>query len=398
MEAASEHPIAHAIAAAALPAESRNDDGGRLPAVEHFRSAPGGGVAGTVEGRLVTAGRTGWLQENGITITAEQQEALQTAEESGATAIWVAVDGKPAGIISLRDTIKPGSAAAIARLKQLGLRPILLTGDNAAVAAQVAAAVGIAPDDVFAGVLPEGKVEAVRKLQAGGATVAMAGDGVNDAAALAQADLGIAMGSGTDVAIEAADLTVMGNDLGQVAQAIELSRRTLATIKTNLFWAFFYNAVGIPVAALGLLNPMIAGAAMAASSVLVVANSLRLRSFGKARPGRPGRLRRRRSGRPPGPSPWRPPRPGPWPGRGSPANPAGAAVTWAISCTASLKASSLALDGLVLPLILRTYCSAAACTSRRWRAVQSCGGFGYSGTYRHARLWNAWDRPLPCAV
>ncbi len=203
------------------------------------------------------------------------------AEGSGATAIWLAVDGEPAGIISLRDTVKPGSAAAISRLRGLGLRPILLTGDNAAVAAQVAAAVGIAPEDVFAGVLPEGKVEAVRKLQAAGATVAMAGDGVNDAAALAQADLGIAMGSGTDVAIEAADLTVMGNDLGQVAQAIELSRRTLATIKTNLFWAFFYNAVGIPVAALGLLNPMIAGAAMAASSVLVVANSLRLRSFGK---------------------------------------------------------------------------------------------------------------------
>jgi Cu+-exporting ATPase len=281
VEAASEHPIAHAIAAAATSAERRNNDAGRLPAVEHFRSAPGGGVAGSVEGRPVTAGRTGWLKENGITVTGEQREAFRSAEDSGATAIWVAVDGEAAGFVSLTDTIKPGSAAAISRLKQLGLRPILLTGDNAAVAAQVAAAVGIDPQDVFAGVLPEGKVEAVRKLQAGGATVAMAGDGVNDAAALAQADLGIAMGSGTDVAIEAADLTVMGNDLAQVAQAIQLSRKTLATIKTNLFWAFFYNAIGIPVAALGLLNPMIAGAAMAASSVLVVANSLRLRSFGK---------------------------------------------------------------------------------------------------------------------
>jgi Cu+-exporting ATPase len=286
VEAASEHPIAHAIAAAALLAETAraqtgHNDGGRLPAVEHFRSAPGGGVTGTVEGRVILAGRTGWLSENGVSISQGQREALAAAEATGATAIWVAVDGSPAGIISLRDTIKPGSVAAVARLKNLGLRPILLTGDNAAVAAQVAAAVGISAEDVYAGVLPAGKVEAVRKLQAGGATVAMAGDGVNDAAALAQADLGIAMGSGTDVAIEAADLTVMGDDLGQVAQAIELSRRTLATIKTNLFWAFFYNAVGIPVAALGLLNPMIAGAAMAASSVLVVANSLRLRSFGK---------------------------------------------------------------------------------------------------------------------
>lgn len=287
VEAASEHPVARAITAAAradttgLPTA---DDDGTLPAVEGFRSAPGGGVTGTVEGRVVLAGRTGWLEQNNITIPQEQQASLAAAEASGATAIWVAVDGLVAGIISLRDTLKDGSAAAIAHLKRLGLRPILLTGDNAAVAAQVAAAVGIAKEDVYAGVLPEGKVEAVRRLQAGGATVAMAGDGVNDAAALAQADLGIAMGSGTDVAIEAADLTVMGNNLAQVAQAIELSRRTLATIKTNLFWAFFYNAVGIPVAALGLLNPMIAGAAMAASSVLVVANSLRLRSFGKQPP------------------------------------------------------------------------------------------------------------------
>ena len=283
LEAASEHPVARAIAAAAASAVAA-DDGGALPSVQGFSSAPGGGVSGTVEGRAVLAGRIGWLEQNGIAPDPGQRAALAAAEESGATASCVALDGTPAGIISLRDTVKSGSAGAVARLKSLGLRPILLTGDNAAVAAQVASAVGIAAEDVYAGVLPEGKVEAVRRLQAAGATVAMAGDGVNDAAALAQADLGIAMGSGTDVAIEAADLTVMGNDLAQVAQAIELSRRTLATIKTNLFWAFFYNAVGIPVAALGLLNPMIAGAAMAASSVLVVTNSLRLRNFGKQQP------------------------------------------------------------------------------------------------------------------
>ncbi|MDQ6753490.1 MAG: heavy metal translocating P-type ATPase [Actinomycetota bacterium] len=274
IEGASEHPIAQAIAAAAQAA------GGTSPVTE-FESAPGGGVRGTVDGMMVTAGRAGWLRENGIDLTEADHAALRKEQNSGATAIWVAADGRVAGIISLQDTIKDGSPAAIARLKALGLRPILLTGDNAAVAAQVAAAVGIAAEDVFADVLPEGKVDAVKRLQGEGATVAMAGDGVNDAAALAQADLGIAMGSGTDVAIEAADLTVMGNNLGQVATAIELSRKTLGTIKTNLFWAFFYNAVGIPVAALGLLNPMIAGAAMAASSVLVVANSLRLRRFGK---------------------------------------------------------------------------------------------------------------------
>ncbi|GAA4052046.1 heavy metal translocating P-type ATPase [Arthrobacter methylotrophus] len=284
VEAASEHPIAHAIAVAA---QSAMRDAGPLPAVKDFSSAPGGGVRGKVAlngtgaDRTVVVGRTGWLEHNGIFPGDAQRQALATEETGGATAIWVAVDGKPAGIITLRDSIKASSAAAIERLKELGIRPLLLTGDNAAVAAQVATAVGIAPEDVFAGVLPEGKVDAVKKLQAQGFTVAMAGDGVNDAAALAQADLGIAMGSGTDVAIEASDLTVMGSDLGQLVQAIELSRKTLSTIKTNLFWAFFYNAIGIPVAALGLLNPMIAGAAMAASSVLVVANSLRLRSFAK---------------------------------------------------------------------------------------------------------------------
>ncbi|BCW38328.1 carbonate dehydratase [Arthrobacter sp. StoSoilA2] len=282
VESASEHPIAHAIAEAAKEAMP---DAGALPGVDGFSSAPGGGVRGTValDGtkKTVVVGRSGWLEKNGIALDASQRDELAAQENSGATAIWVAVDGQAAGIVSLSDTIKPGSAAAIQRLKDLGIRPMLLTGDNAAVAAQVAAAVGISADDVFAGVLPEGKVDAVRKLQASGATVAMAGDGVNDAAALAQSDLGIAMGSGTDVAIEASDLTVMGSDLGQLVQAIELSRKTLSTIKTNLFWAFFYNAIGIPVAAIGLLNPMIAGAAMAASSVLVVANSLRLRSFGK---------------------------------------------------------------------------------------------------------------------
>ncbi|MDD1478583.1 heavy metal translocating P-type ATPase [Arthrobacter sp. H16F315] len=272
VEAASEHPIARAIAR-----EAKGE--GPLGSVTGFESAPGGGVRGTVGGRHIVAGRAGWLQENGIMPHEDHHAALQSQEGTGATVIWVGVDGQAAGIISLTDTVKDGSAAAIARLKALGLRPVLLTGDNAAAAAIVAAQVGIPAEDVLAGVLPEGKVDVVRKFQAAGATVAMAGDGVNDAAALAQADLGIAMGSGTDVAIAAADLTVMGNDLGQVAQAIELSRRTLATIKTNLFWAFFYNAIGIPVAALGLLNPMIAGAAMAASSVLVVSNSLRLRRF-----------------------------------------------------------------------------------------------------------------------
>ncbi|GLB66429.1 heavy metal translocating P-type ATPase [Arthrobacter mangrovi] len=285
VEAGSEHPIARAVVAAA------QERGGALPALSDFHSAAGGGVRGTVSANdggspdggsvTVVAGRGSWLEENGIAADEEQLAAFRAQQEAGATAIWVAVDGAVAGILSLKDTVKPGSAAAVARLKELGLRPVLLTGDNAAVAAQVAAAVGIAPEDVQADVLPEGKVAAVKQLQAGGRTVAMVGDGVNDAAALAQADLGIAMGAGTDVAIEAADITVMGSELGQVVQSIELSRRTLSTIKGNLFWAFAYNTLGIPVAALGLLNPMIAGAAMAASSVLVVANSLRLRRFAR---------------------------------------------------------------------------------------------------------------------
>jgi P-type Cu+ transporter len=286
VEAGSEHPIARAVVAAA------QERGAALPALSDFHSAAGGGVRGTVSAHAggsndgggnvtVVAGRSKWLEENGIAPHEEQLAAFRAQQDAGATAIWIAVDGAMAGIVSLKDTVKPGSAAAVARLKELGLRPVLLTGDNAAVAAQVAAAVGIAPEDVQADVLPEGKVAAVKQLQAEGRTVAMVGDGVNDAAALAQADLGIAMGAGTDVAIEAADITVMGSELGQVVQSIELSRRTLSTIKGNLFWAFAYNTLGIPIAALGLLNPMIAGAAMAASSVLVVANSLRLRRFAR---------------------------------------------------------------------------------------------------------------------
>jgi len=274
LENAGEHPIARAIAAAA-------EQGPGLASVSGFLSSPGGGVRGMVEGRSVVAGRPGWLEENGIVLDEDSADVLRQEQETGATAVMVALDGAPAGIISLQDTIKDGSREAVALLVGLGLRPVLLTGDNAVVAESVAREVGIGSGDVLADVRPEGKVAAVRRFQEQGATVAMAGDGVNDAAALAQADLGIAMGSGTDAAMAAADLTVMGSSLGQVATAIELSRRTLKTIKVNLFWAFFYNAVGIPVAAFGLLNPMIAGAAMAASSVLVVANSLRLRSFGR---------------------------------------------------------------------------------------------------------------------
>ena len=195
--------------------------------------------------------------------------------------MWVAIDGQVAGIISLQDQIKSTSATAIAELKDMGLTPILLTGDNEHVARQVAAEVGIAPAHVFAGVQPQDKVDKVKELQAAGCTVAMVGDGINDAPALAQADLGIAMGSGTDVAREAADITVMGSSVTQVSQALRLSRKTLQIIRTNLFWAFAYNTAGIPIAALGLLNPMFAGAAMAASSVLVVLNSLRLTRFGR---------------------------------------------------------------------------------------------------------------------
>ncbi|WBL20099.1 heavy metal translocating P-type ATPase [Citricoccus sp. NR2] len=283
VESYSEHPIARAIADAA---RERTTDTA-LPEVNDFVSTAGGGVTGTATlngtEHRVAAGRSTFITEQLTAgdLTQAQHQALADAEAQGATAVWVSINGTLAGIISLQDTIKPTSATAIAEFRELGLRPILLTGDNASVARQVAAEVGIHPDDVFAGVRPEDKVAKVRELQESGRVVAMVGDGVNDAPALAQADLGIAMGSGTDVARDAAEITVMGSSLTQVAQSVRLSRKTLGVIKTNLFWAFLYNTAGIPVAALGFLNPMLAGIAMAASSVLVVANSLRLTRFGR---------------------------------------------------------------------------------------------------------------------
>lgn len=275
VEQHSEHPIARAVAAATPH---------RFP-VSGFVSAPGGGVrahvADGMHSRSVVVGRTTWLSENGVRLDGAQLDALRRAQEGGFTTILVAVDGALVGFVDLRDTVKDDAREAVRRLKGLGLRPMLLTGDNEPVARAVAAEAGIAAEDVVADVSPEGKVAVVRDLQDDGRVVAMVGDGVNDAAALAQADLGIAMGAGTDAAIEAADITVVRSDVGSVPTAIALSRRTLSIIKSNLFWAFAYNTVAIPVAAAGLLSPVIAGAAMAFSSVFVVLNSLRLRRFGR---------------------------------------------------------------------------------------------------------------------
>ncbi|MFH6780461.1 HAD-IC family P-type ATPase, partial [Clavibacter michiganensis] len=236
------------------------------------------GVHGVVDGRAVAVGRPSWLAEQwAAEPDASLAEALRGAEAEGSTVIAVAWDGAVRGILAVADTVKPTSAEAVRRIRALGLRPVLLTGDTAGAAHRVAAEVGI--DEVIAGVLPEGKLDAVRRLQAEGRVVAMVGDGVNDAAALAQADLGIAMGTGTDAAIEAGDITIVRGDLVLVADAVRLARRTLGTIRGNLFWAFAYNAAAIPVAMAGLLNPLVAGLAMALSSVFVVTNSLRLRSF-----------------------------------------------------------------------------------------------------------------------
>ena len=267
VEEGSEHPIAAAIVDAARGLD--------LPAAEFFTNLAGRGARATVGARTVTVGRPG----AGLDRVPGLERAFAAVEESAATAIAVDVDGATVGVIAVRDTLKDDSADAVTQMRDLGLTPHLLTGDNLATALAVAAEVGIDPDNVTAGVRPEQKVDVVKHLQAEGKRVAMVGDGVNDAAALAQADLGLAMGAGTDVAIEASDITLMGNSVAAAADAIRLSRRTLATIKGNLFWAFAYNVVLIPVAALGLLNPLLAGIAMAFSSVFVVSNSLRLRTF-----------------------------------------------------------------------------------------------------------------------
>jgi Cu+-exporting ATPase len=277
VEEASEHPIAQAIVRAAT------ERLGEIPTVSDFQNVQGRGVTGVVDAHAVVAGRPSLLADWALHLSPALRSAFERAESEARTAVAVAWDGEVRGILVVADQIKPSSAAAISALRGLGLTPVLLTGDNEQAARQVAAAVGI--DQVRAGVLPEGKVAEVTALQQQGRVVAMVGDGVNDAAALAQSDLGVAMGTGTDAAIEASDLTLVRGDLWGAVDAIRLARRTLGTIRGNLFWALAYNVAALPLAALGLLNPMLAGAAMAFSSVFVVLNSLRLRRFRSAAPG-----------------------------------------------------------------------------------------------------------------
>jgi P-type Cu+ transporter len=271
VEDGSEHPIGRAIAAAA------REQIGELPRVCGFVNRAGLGVVGEVDGLSVVVGQTDLLDSNNVAVPDDVAAAQHDARQQGRTAVLVGWDGRAQGVLMVADTVKPTSPEAVRQLRELGLRPILLTGDHAAVARAVADAVGI--DLVISEVLPQDKVDAIARLQLEGAVVAMVGDGVNDAAALAQADLGLSMGTGTDAAIEASDLTLVRGDLRAAADAIRLARRTLGTIKGNLFWAFAYNVAAIPLAALGLLNPLVAGTAMAFSSVFVVSNSLRLRRF-----------------------------------------------------------------------------------------------------------------------
>ncbi|MCX4558174.1 heavy metal translocating P-type ATPase [Streptomyces phaeochromogenes] len=273
LEHASEHPVARAVTEGA---EART---GPLAAVDGFESVAGLGVRGTVEGHEVLVGRARLLEEAGIALPEELAAFKARAEADGRTAVAVAWDGVARGVVTVADAVKETSAEAVRALRALGLRPVLLTGDNRTVAESVARTVGIDPADVIAEVLPRDKVAVIERLRSEGQTVAMVGDGVNDAAALATADLGLAMGTGTDAAIEASDLTLVRGDLRVAADAIRLSRKTLSTIRGNLVWAFGYNVAALPLAAAGLLNPMIAGAAMAFSSVFVVTNSLRLRAF-----------------------------------------------------------------------------------------------------------------------
>ena len=270
-EDASEHPIARAVA------EHGRARLGTLPRAESFQNRAGLGIEAVVDGHAVVVGRPSLLAEWGLELSAELEQARERAEAAGRTVVAVASDGKVRGLVAVADRIKGSSREAIAELRRLGLTPVLLTGDNERTAAAVAAEVGI--ERVLANVLPEGKVAEIRRLQDAGEVVAMVGDGVNDAPALAQADLGLAIGTGADVAIEASDLTLVSGDLRAAGDAIRLARRTLATIKGNLFWAFAYNVAAIPLAISGLLSPIVAAAAMAFSSVFVVSNSLRLRRF-----------------------------------------------------------------------------------------------------------------------
>jgi P-type Cu+ transporter len=276
VEDASEHPTGQAIARAAAARL------GELPAVTGFTSTPGAGVRGTAEGRAVLLGNEGFFGELSVPVPAALRGAIETAEGSGRTAVLAGWDGQAQAVLAVGDSVRPGSAEMVARLRRMGLTPALITGDSPATARAMSARLGLAPDQVFGGIRPDGKVAVIRELQAGGVAVAMVGDGVNDAAALAQADLGMAVGSGTDAAIGAADLTLAGGDPRAIADALALARATIAVSRANLIWAFGYNVIAIPLAALGYLNPLFAGIAMSASSLIVVSNSLRLRRY---RPG-----------------------------------------------------------------------------------------------------------------